>query len=364
MKILQVIPHLGSGGAERFVVDLSNELSKMGHDVILCTLYTVKGDFGFYRKDISPAVRTVSLNKTTGFSFKAVIKFIQLVHREKPDVIHSHINALQYSAISQIFQSKGVHTIHNEAHLEAAGFLEITLRRILFGLRLIQPITISQESDESFFNFYHKHARLIYNGRAIGNVHASQQVKDEIKQYKKNISTRVIVQLARFQKQKNIPMMARVAKQLSDEGYNFTLLFIGNTDNKAILNEVLAEKPDCAHVLGERHNPLEYLMEAGGFALSSSFEGMPISLIEALGVGAIPVCTPVGGIPNVITDGYNGLLSKDVSEESFYKAMKTYLELSDLEVQSMRLNSLKSYAPYSMARCAKKYEEVYKNKSI
>lgn len=364
MKIFQIIPHLGSGGAERFVVDLSNELSKMGHDVILCTLYILEGPYGFYRTDISPAVRTISLNKKPGLSVKAVIKFIQLVHREKPDVIHSHINALQYSAISQIFQSKGVHTIHNEAHLEATGFLELTLRRILFRLRLIQPITISKESDDSFFNFYHKHAQLIYNGRAIGDVHASQQVKDEIKQYKKNISTRVIVQLARFQKQKNIPMMARVAKRLSDEGYNFTLLFIGNTDNTAILNEVLAEKPDCAHVLGERHNPLEYLMEAGYFALSSSFEGMPISLIEALGVGAIPVCTPAGGIPNVITDGYNGILAKDISEEAFYKAMKTYLELSDHEVQSMRQHSLKSYEPYSMAICAKKYEEVYMNKCI
>ena len=35
MKIFQVIPHLGSGGAERFVVDFSNELVKHGHEVLL-----------------------------------------------------------------------------------------------------------------------------------------------------------------------------------------------------------------------------------------------------------------------------------------------------------------------------------------
>lgn len=361
MKIFQIIPHLGSGGAERFVVDLSNELSKMGHDVILCTLYILEGPYGFYRTDISPAVRTISLNKKPGLSVKAVIKFIQLVHREKPDVIHSHINALQYSAISQIFQSKGVHTIHNEAHLETTGFLELTLRRILFRLRLIQPITISKESDDSFFNFYHKHAQLIYNGRAIGDVHASQQVKDEIKQYKKNISTRVIVQLARFQKQKNIPMMARVAKRLSDEGYNFTLLFIGNTDNTAILNEVLAEKPDCAHVLGERHNPLEYLKEADVFALSSLFEGMPISLLEALAVGAIPVCTPVGGIPNVVKDKVNGFLSEDISEESYYNALKKSLDADTDTLKKMREKARESFEPYSMKICAKKYLILYNN---
>ena len=103
-----------------------------------------------------------------------------------------------------------------------------------------------------------------------------------------NENTKVIVHLARFQEQKNIPMMARVANRLFSEGYNFTLLFIGNTDNEKILEEVKREMPSCAHVLGERHNPLEYLMEAGCFALSSLYEGMPISLIEALGVGALP----------------------------------------------------------------------------
>ena len=52
MKILQVIPHLGSGGAERFVVDLSNELSKQGHEVVLLTFYDLEGKYGFYKNDI------------------------------------------------------------------------------------------------------------------------------------------------------------------------------------------------------------------------------------------------------------------------------------------------------------------------
>lgn len=39
------------------------------------------------------------------------------------------------------------------------------------------------------------------------------------------------------------------------------------------------------------------------YALCSSYEGMPISLIEAIGVGCIPVCTPVGGIVDVVHNG-------------------------------------------------------------
>lgn len=39
MKILQIIPLLGTGGAEKFTIDLSNELANLGHEVVLVTLF-------------------------------------------------------------------------------------------------------------------------------------------------------------------------------------------------------------------------------------------------------------------------------------------------------------------------------------
>ena len=68
MKIIQVIPYLGSGGAERFVVDLSNELVKQGHDVVLLTFYDLEGRFGFYKKDIDKRIKLISFHKSVGFS--------------------------------------------------------------------------------------------------------------------------------------------------------------------------------------------------------------------------------------------------------------------------------------------------------
>ena len=49
MRILQIIYSLGSGGAERFVVDLSNEMSKE-HEVYLCVVRDFSvSNFGFYK---------------------------------------------------------------------------------------------------------------------------------------------------------------------------------------------------------------------------------------------------------------------------------------------------------------------------
>lgn len=362
MKIVQVIPHLGSGGAERFVVDLSNELVKQGHNVVLLTFYDLKGKYGFYKNEINKNVKVISLHKCVGFSIKCFFKVISIIRQEKPDIIHSHVNSLQYTILPQVFMSKGVHTIHSEAHLEARGKMEIGLRKFVFKYNLVQPVTISPESNSSFIAFYKKSAIMINNGRAIdGNIVVDNVVKDEIIKYKKTENTKLIVQLARFQEPKNIPMMARVASRLYADGYDFTLLFIGSTENKSIVNEVKRLMPPCAHILGERHNPLDYLKEADVFALSSIFEGMPISLLEALAVGAIPVCTPVGGIPNVVKDKVNGFLSEDISEESYYNALKKSLDADTDTLKKMREKARESFEPYSMKICAKKYLILYNN---
>lgn len=361
MRILQVIPHLGSGGAERFVIDLSNELIKFGHDVILLTFYDLSGKYGFYKDDIDKRVKLVSLHKQPGMSVKAMKQVIDIVRHEKPDIVHSHINSLQYTMFPQVFMAKGVHTVHNEAHLEAKGALEVGLRKFAFKHNLVQPVTISPESHDSFVAFYGKDAPLINNGRAVnGNISVTDDVKGEIVSFRKSSKTRVIVQLARFQPQKNIPMMAHVAARLYGEGYDFTLLFIGSTENAPIVDDVKKNMPPCAHILGERNNPLEYLKEADAFALSSLFEGMPISLLEALAVGAVPVCTPVGGIPNVVHDGDNGFLSEDTSEEAYYVAMKKFLETDNTVLKSMSESARNSFAPYSMKICAEKYVSLYK----
>lgn len=362
MKIIQVIPHLGSGGAERFVVDLSNELVKQGHDVVLLTFYDLEGKYGFYKNDISQSVKQISLHKSIGFSIKSIWHVINIIRHEKPDIIHSHVNSLQYTILPQIFMAKGVHTVHNEAHLEASGKMEVELRKFAFKHNLIQPVTISPESYDSFIAFYGKDAVLINNGRAVdSNIEVSKEVSREISNYKKSDQTKVIIQLARFQSQKNIPMMARVAKRLYNEGYDFCLLFIGSTENKPIVDEVKSLMPPCAHILGERNNPLEYLKVADAFALSSLFEGMPISLLEALAVGAIPICTPVGGIPNAVIDGNNGFLSSDNSEIAYYNAMKRFLEADRETLNIMSKKAEHSFAPYSMKICAEKYATLYQS---
>lgn len=362
MKILQIIPDICSGGGERFTVDLCNELAGHGHEVILCTLYNlVEESSGFYLNQVSENVRIINLNKKNGFDFSLFYKIYKLAKDEKPDIIHTHLRSILYTFFANRFLKKGVHTVHNEAYVEASDKLSQLVRKYLFKKGYVQPITISDVSHRSFVDFYKMDAPMIFNGRNIPtDLQVSDEVKAECNSYRKNDKTRLIVQLAHLNEHKRQLLHARVAKRLYKEGYNFTILFIGALFNIKYVNQVKAEMPECCHLLGQRTNPLEYLKESGAFALSSLYEGLPISLIEALGVGAIPICTPVGGIVDLVKDEENGFLSADLEEESFYQAEKRYLEMSDEELEQMRKKAFESYAPFSMTECANKYLEIYK----
>jgi glycosyltransferase involved in cell wall biosynthesis len=99
MKILQITFSLAPGGAERFVVDLSNELSK-NNDVTLLTLKDDKVDVenrNFYKFDLSPRVKYMNLGLGDGFHPLYLIQIYKVIKDFNPDVVHFHgCNMIKY----------------------------------------------------------------------------------------------------------------------------------------------------------------------------------------------------------------------------------------------------------------------------
>lgn len=361
MKIVEMIPQLSSGGAERFTVDLCNELVALNHEVYLVVFHPLEKT-GFYANDISNRVHIVVMNKKAGIDLMLPFRLFSFIKQIKPQIVHTHLRAILYNSLTAIFNRKikCFHTIHNEAKREAGAGIDRIIRKFAFRHNLITPVTISSDSQNSFIDFYKRSAVMIVNGRNLPNdFQVGERLLVEMQSYKKTDRTRILVQLARMEEQKRHLVMARVVRRLVDEGFDFSVLMIGRKKDEYVSRIEQLKCPNI-YMLGEKHNPLEYLHEADAFCLSSSFEGMPISLIEALGMGAVPICTPVGGIVNTIQDGVNGFLSKDIEEESYYQAMKRFLLLDDEQLAKMKQAVRESYKPYSMTECGGKYEKLFK----
>lgn len=85
------------------------------------------------------------------------------------------------------------------------------------------------------------------------------------------------------------------------------------------------EVDDLVHFLGMRDDVFDLLPGFDLFALSSRFEGLPISLLEAMGSGVAPVVTDVGGVPEVVTHGRDGVLVPPGDHDSLAAALSKLL---------------------------------------
>lgn len=359
MRILEVIPSLGSGGGERFVVDLCNELFIQGHEVKIIVLNSLQNhDSNFFVNDISANIDVISMNKKPGADIYTLIKVRNVIDEFRPDVIHTHLNAIVYILMGNR-SAKYFHTIHSDAQYEAEDRLSSIIRKILFKTKRVTPVTISDTSKKSFVDYYGVDAPLILNGRKVPSDLNTSSVQNELSIIGIDVNAPIICNVAHISRNKRQGVIARAAKRLEQDGYKFSLLMIGRRAYPEVVNEVIEADCKSVYILGEKTNPLEWLTVADGMCLMSEVEGMPISLIEAFGCGTIPICTPVGGIINMVSDGITGFLADDISEDACYRALKRYLDAPKEQIELMKERVKHEYYKYSIQTCAANYVSLF-----
>lgn len=363
MRILHLVNSLGSGGAQKFVVELCNELSDTGHKVAICTLYPLKiKEYNFFEYLVNNEVSLFSLNKNLGFSLKALFDLNKIIKEFKPDIIHSHLDTNKYLLLNIPFvKGKYFHTIHNDAFKEANKYLR-KVRGYFIKKNILIPITISQASHLSYNHAYHNdNAVLIENGVAKPKLSKDvNQVKIEIDSLKKSKETTVFLNVGRIVKQKNQMRLLNVAKKLNKQGHDIVVLIIGANKNDDIYEALVNEKVENVYFLGEKTNVSDYLINSDAFCLSSDYEGLPISLLESISLGVIPVCTPAGGVKNIIKDEELGFLADEISDDSLFLAVVEFLKSSIEKRKIMKDKCIDTYnSLYSMKVVANKHLELY-----
>lgn len=361
MKVLQFIYELVPGGAERFVVDLSNELAEDCETV----LYTLRDDSidnkGFYVPEIRKKVTYVNLKVESGFNPLLVRTFYKIIKKEKPDIVHCHLNLVNYFfPLSIIFRKsvKFFYTIHNSAGTEVESETERILRRFFFKHRFFVPVAISDETKSSYQSYYKLNdVPVIYNGREFcGKTCNYDKVAREINELKPTANTLVFCHISRYdEKQKNHTMLISVFNKLRSEGYDLMLLVIGEGFEKA--GELKKMANDQVHFLGIKTNVPDYLYASDALCLSSNFEGMPITLIEAFACGCPSVCTPVGGIVNAVENGITGFLSKSVSGDDYLMAVKQFINNRNTIDKARMVRNY--HENFSIEQCKNRYLELY-----
>ncbi|HEX5150802.1 MAG TPA: glycosyltransferase [Parafilimonas sp.] len=369
MKIFQIIPSLSDGGAERFVVDLCNQLAGDRHKVTLCSLFALEGSYQYFKQELLTDVELISLDKKPGFDISVIFKLKKILNKYRPDVIHTHVRALNYLLPILMMDTYNViHTVHNDANKEIANDRERRVRYWFYQKKKVIPVTISNESDRTFKHVYpNVTSTVIYNGtRKPAPSTQFETIKRFFEDTRHNNAARIFVHIGRLKNQKNHLLLISAFKKLLEDGVNALLIMIGaERDGEESRQIALAIKKACAGTrniiwIGGNQPATDYLMLADFFCLSSIYEGMPISLIEAFATGCLPICTPVGAIPEMM-DG-NDFLATGTTEDAYYRALATAYASPKEKLIFLRDKFMTLFnEKYAMKHCANSYEQLYKD---
>jgi glycosyltransferase involved in cell wall biosynthesis len=363
MKIIHLISgNLGNGGAERLVLDLANEQAEMGSDITICCFRSIS-NVNLIEK--SEKVKLYSFLKKKGFDLFLPFSLYRFFLKEKPDVVNCHLPAVfLYVYLSLILckKTKFFYTIHNDPIQEEPRLIIRKLRRFLIKRKILIPIAISNIIKEKFEFLYNiSNIEFVSNGRKkIFKTIDFEKVSEEIRGYKKNNDTLVFIAVGRISKEKNHQLLIRVFAELERKKENVILLIIGNDYGWGLLEECLKIKSDNTFFLGSKQNVSDYLFCSDVFCLSSIYEGLPISILEAISIGLPIISTNVGGIPDIVKDSENGFLVNSLEQSDYLATVEKYLQLNKDEIQYISINNkLLFEKEFNIVNTAKSYLKVY-----
>lgn len=356
MKIMQVIPYFCFGGAETMCENLCYAQKALGHDVVAVSLYNEHTPIA--QRMEAAGIRILYLDKKLGMDVSMVPKLARIMQQEKPDVVHTHLDVIKYAvAAAKLCGVKTcVHTVHNVAEKEAEG-LSQKINRVYYKLGWSKPVALSPEVQRTICQIYglpENCVPVVYNGIDLGKCIPKQKYT--------NTGSIEFLHIGRFNEQKNHAGLLHAFRMLLERIPDCKLCLIGDGELRPEM-EQLVEKLGIQNAVvfqGSQSNVHPFLNQADAFLLPSNYEGMPMTIIEAMATGLPIVATRVGGVPDMVEDGISALLVP-CEEEAVCAACERLA--TDATLREKLGKAAKDRSPmFSASQMATRYCELYTQK--
>jgi glycosyltransferase involved in cell wall biosynthesis len=377
IKILQIIPSLRKGGAERLTLDICNELQKKDDIKVKLVVLHPENEYEFLSKDIHVELcNSTVLPSISGKSNIDTSDFEKIISDFKPQVIHSHL--FEAEMLSRWKPVPGVrYFTHCHDNMKQFRFFDLKTclnkefltnyyeKRLIIKQYLACDnifIAISKNT-ESYFkkNLPKKLKRnIILLNNAIDFNHFVNK-EEKIPLFEKQLIN--LVTIGSLTKLKNHLFLLDVVKILNKKGVvKFNLSIIGEGLMRTSIENKISEYQlqNAVNLIGLTNDVRDYLKNADLYVYSCAKEGFGLTLLEAMASGLPVVCLDGKGNRDIIEQGKNGFMIYEQNAELFAEKIIELISNSDL-YQTISKNAVKYAAEYNIDKYVDGLIKFYKS---
>lgn len=329
-RIVFHLNDLGHGGAQRFVSNLANRFAQENYEVYIATEWYAEDEFA-----IDPRIKRVHVGLSEADERKGrVAQFLirlqnlkRFVQKVNPDVLVPIAQSANYRGLMACGKSDipVVISIRTDPNGRYERFGDAFMIRHYFPKAA--GCVYQTEDQRAFFKPYLQDGtRIILNPVNPKYFDAAYRQTDKS-----------VVQHARIAEPKNHIMLIRAFLKVHEKHPDYVLKIYGPDagdgawqKTEALIREKQAER--FVFLMGDCDAPEKEIPKGSVYAFSSSYEGLPNTLLEAMAMGMPVVATdcPCGGPKTVIAHEENGLLVPNDDEDAMADGILRLIENPEL----------------------------------
>lgn len=361
IRVLQIICSTGFYGAERWVLALARHLPQ---EKVVCDLVVpLEADnqelelIEQYRAQGGTVHRVPMAHK---FDLSVVGKLAELIKKENYQIIHTHGYKSDILGVMAA-RKAGILSLVTPHGFENSSDLKLRLFIWLGGLAMrkadkVVPLSKALCQDVIKMGVAENKVEYVQNGVDLSEVEAQRSTQRTANKVKR------IGFIGQMISRKNIFDILDIFNHIAESQNDVELVLLGDGEQRQALEAHAATLKHASKIsfLGFRKDRLALLQSFDLFVMTSTLEGIPRCLMEAMAMGIPVAAYNIAGIDQLITHQESGLLAplgqKKLLEEYWLKL------LNEPEVSQALAHNAREfvYQHYSAQRMADEYQGVFK----
>lgn len=352
-NILFIVRTMGLGGTENVVLQLCEILSDKVNKIVVCSSGGVH-EKKLQEMGIKHYMIPDIASKNPMDMLKSCWTIKNIINRERITIVHFHHRMAAFYA--ELVAPKSVIKVAN-AHNTFTDKKKLT-QLAYRNTKVVAVGEMVKKNLTEYFNVPKEQVCVIHNAVKPfdGNIVPIEVLNEE--RAKENV---LIGNIGRLSEQKGMTYFIEAAEITAKAHPEARFIIVGDGEEKEQLHEQVEAKGllDKVLFLGYRNDIQNVMSQLDFIVLSSLWEGLPLTPIEAYSVGKTVIGTAVDGTPEIIHDGVDGYLVEPRTPIQLAEKMNELIENPEMR-ESMGSQAMKRYQDeFSFEKLSERYVAFY-----